>query len=89
MSGRRHRPDRALRDRCSSPSAIRSASTWPASTRAQAWRSPVERGFFRLLGRRSAEEQDWKGYGKTVLVFSVLFWGVLYAILRLQGHLFL
>ncbi len=47
----------------------------------------IERGLLRLLGRR--EEQDWKGYGKTVLVFSVLFWALLYLIQRVQGHLFL
>jgi K+-transporting ATPase ATPase A chain len=49
----------------------------------------IERGFFRLFGRGSGEEQDWKSYGKTVLVFSILFTAVLYAILRLQAHLFL
>ncbi len=49
----------------------------------------VERGFYRLLGRKSAEEQDWKTYGKNVLVFSVLFSLVVYGIQRLQGHLFL
>jgi len=49
----------------------------------------VERGFYRLLGRTSAEEQDWKTYGKNVLVFSVLFSLVVYGIQRLQGHLFL
>ncbi len=50
---------------------------------------PVERGFLRLLGRHSGDEQDWKSYAKTVLVFSVGFTAVLYAIQRLQGHLFL
>jgi K+-transporting ATPase ATPase A chain len=49
----------------------------------------VERGMFRLFGRKSGEEQDWKGYGKTVLVFSLVCSVVLYAIQRLQGHLFL
>jgi K+-transporting ATPase ATPase A chain len=43
----------------------------------------VERRFLR------DPEQDWKSYGLTVVVFSVLFSGVLYAIQRLQGHLFL
>jgi K+-transporting ATPase ATPase A chain len=43
----------------------------------------VERLFLR------DSEQDWKSYGLTVVVFSVLFSGVLYAIQRLQGHLFL
>ena len=50
---------------------------------------PVERGFLRLLGRGSGDEQDWKSYAKTVLIFSVGFTAVLYAIQRLQGHLFL
>ena len=36
-----------------------------------------------------ASEQDWKSYGKTVLVFSSSSRSLLYAILRLQGHLFL
>ncbi len=48
-----------------------------------------ERGFLRLLGRDAAGEQDWKSYGKSVLVFSVAFSALLYALLRLQGHLFL
>ena len=50
---------------------------------------PVERGFLRLLGRGSGDEQDWKAYAKTVLIFSVAFSAVLYAIQRIQGHLFL
>jgi K+-transporting ATPase ATPase A chain len=49
----------------------------------------VEGGFLRLARTDPTREQDWKSYGKTVLVFSVLFWAVLYAIQRLQGHLFL
>jgi K+-transporting ATPase ATPase A chain len=47
----------------------------------------VERGFFRLLGRGSGDDQSWQRYAVTVLVFSVAFSAVLYAILRLQGHL--
>jgi potassium-transporting ATPase potassium-binding subunit len=49
----------------------------------------VERGFYRVLGRGSGDEQDWKSYAKTVLIFSVIFFGLLYALLRLQSHLFL
>ena len=49
----------------------------------------VERGMFRLFGRESGGEQDWKRYATTVLIFSLVFSGVLYAILRLQSHLFL
>jgi potassium-transporting ATPase potassium-binding subunit len=47
----------------------------------------IERGFLRLVGGR--REQDWKGYGRTVLVFSVPFFLLLYLIQRAQGHLFL
>src|SRR5690348_620143 len=47
----------------------------------------VERGFLRLLGRDAVVEQDWRAYAKSVLVFSILFSGFLYALLRLQGHL--
>ena len=50
---------------------------------------PVERGMFRLFGRGSGSEQDWKSYAKTVLIFSLVFSGVLYAIMRLQARLFL
>jgi potassium-transporting ATPase potassium-binding subunit len=50
---------------------------------------PVERAFLKLLGRGSGDEQDWKRYAKTVLIFTVGFTAVLYAIQRLQGHLFL
>jgi potassium-transporting ATPase potassium-binding subunit len=47
----------------------------------------VERGFLRLIG--DGTEQDWKAYGKSVLIFSVVFSALLYALLRLQAHLFL
>ena len=49
----------------------------------------IERGFYRLVRTDPTREQDWKSYGKTVVIFSILFSGLLYAILRLQGHLFL
>ena len=49
----------------------------------------IERGMFRLFGRNSGKEQDWKSYAKTVLVFSAVCSAVLYGIQRLQGHLFL
>ncbi len=47
----------------------------------------LERGFLRLVGGN--REQDWTSYAKTVLVFSVSFFGLLYLIQRAQGHLFL
>ena len=49
----------------------------------------LERGFVRLLGPDAAGDQDWKGYGKSVVAFTVVFSAFLYALLRLQGHLFL
>jgi K+-transporting ATPase ATPase A chain len=53
------------------------------------WLRWIERGFYRLVRTEAKKEQDWKGYGKTVLGFSVLFFLVLYGLQRLQGHLFL
>ena len=79
-----------------SRSGFRSASTWPASTRPRAASSraasasaALERGFYRLVRTDPTREQDWKSYAKTVVVFSAVFSLVLYALLRLQGHLFL
>ncbi len=46
---------------------------------------PVERVVYRMLRTDVRREQDWKSYGRTVLVFSVLFFGALYLILRTQG----
>jgi K+-transporting ATPase ATPase A chain len=45
----------------------------------------LERRFVGLVG--GGREQDWKSYAKTVLVFSAVFSALLYALLRLQGHL--
>ena len=47
----------------------------------------VERGVYRLLGTNPNEEQSWRAYGLNVLVFSAIGTVLLYAILRLQGHL--
>lgn len=49
--------------------------------------APVERGAYRLLGTSPEEEQDWKGYARTVLVFSGLFLALLYVLIRTQGSL--
>ncbi len=51
------------------------------------WFGFAERGFYRLLRTSPEEEQDWKQYGTSVLVFSLLFVIPLYLLLRLQGHL--
>jgi potassium-transporting ATPase potassium-binding subunit len=53
------------------------------------WLSGLETGFYRLVRTDPSKEQDWKGYSKTVIVFTVVFFGVLYALQRLQAHLFL
>ena len=45
---------------------------------------PIERLTYRALRTDPAREQDWKGYAKTTIVFSALFWVVLYVILRVQ-----
>jgi K+-transporting ATPase ATPase A chain len=46
---------------------------------------PVERGLYRILRVDPHRGQDWKGYARSVLVFSAVFWGLLYLILRTQG----
>ena len=45
----------------------------------------LERLIYRLIGPSSRNEQDWKSYGKTTIVFSLVFFLVLYTILRTQG----
>jgi K+-transporting ATPase ATPase A chain len=47
----------------------------------------VERGFYRLVRTDPGEEQGWQSYGLTMLVFSAVFTGLLYAVQRLQAHL--
>jgi K+-transporting ATPase ATPase A chain len=47
----------------------------------------TERACMHLLRVDTSREQDWKRYAKTVLIFSAIFSAVLYALLRLQGHL--
>ncbi len=48
---------------------------------------PLERGVLRLLRVGGGREQDWRGYAGAVLAFSAASFALLYAILRLQGHL--
>jgi potassium-transporting ATPase potassium-binding subunit len=46
----------------------------------------LERLVYRCLGvDPERQSQDWKGYGRTVIVFSALFFGFLYLILRSQS----
>ena len=59
--------------------------TW----RGPRWLAAVERGFYRLVRTDPSKEQGWQSYAVSVLVFSVCFTLVLYAIQRLQHGLFL
>jgi potassium-transporting ATPase potassium-binding subunit len=45
----------------------------------------LERLIYRLIGPAARTEQDWKAYGKTTIVFSFVFFLVLYLILRTQS----
>jgi potassium-transporting ATPase potassium-binding subunit len=47
---------------------------------------PLERLIYRVLRVDPEQGQDWKQYGRTLLIFSGLFWVVLYVILRTQTH---
>jgi potassium-transporting ATPase potassium-binding subunit len=46
---------------------------------------PIERFAYRVLRVRPEEGQDWKGYARSIVVFSLLSWLVLYLILRTQS----
>jgi K+-transporting ATPase ATPase A chain len=46
---------------------------------------PLERLVHRLIRVDTSVSQDWKSYARTTLIFSALFWGALYLILRTQG----
>jgi len=46
---------------------------------------PIERITYRALRVRPDEGQDWKGYARSLIVFSLLSWVALYLILRTQG----
>jgi len=45
---------------------------------------PLERGIYHVLRVDPARGQDWKGYAKSLMVVSLLFWIALYVILRTQ-----
>jgi K+-transporting ATPase ATPase A chain len=47
---------------------------------------PIERVTYKVLRvKPEAEGQDWKGYARSVIVFSLFSWLALYLILRTQG----
>ncbi|HEY4278355.1 MAG TPA: potassium-transporting ATPase subunit KdpA [Conexibacter sp.] len=48
---------------------------------------PAERGFYRLMRVDATHEQNWKQYARSVVIFSIASWLLLYLILRLQGSL--
>jgi potassium-transporting ATPase potassium-binding subunit len=45
---------------------------------------PLERGTYRLLRIDPSRGQDWKGYAKSVIAFSLVGWLLLFVILRTQ-----
>ncbi len=46
---------------------------------------PIERFTYRVLRVRPDEGQDWKAYARSIVVFSLLSWLLLYLILRTQS----
>ncbi len=63
------------------------ARVFTGTLRIPRWLAAPERGFYRLLRTRAEEEQGWKAYACTALVFMAVFSIPLYLLLRLQGHL--
>ena len=63
------------------------ARVYSGTLRVPRWLAAPERGFYRLVGTRAEQEQAWKPYAVTALVFMAVFAVLLYALLRLQGHL--
>ena len=47
--------------------------------------SPFERLLYRAVGGAARNGQDWKSYGRAVIVFSAVSWFALYLILRTQS----
>ena len=47
--------------------------------------APVERVLYRVLCVDPGEDQDWKAYARSLLIFSLGSWLALYAVLRTQG----
>ena len=63
------------------------ARVYSGTLRIPRWLAAPERGFYRLVGTRADEEQGWKPYAMTALVFMVRLRGPALPLLRLQGHL--
>ena len=47
--------------------------------------APVERVLYRVLCVDPSEDQDWKAYARSLLIFSLGSWLALYVVLRTQG----
>jgi K+-transporting ATPase ATPase A chain len=47
----------------------------------------AERPFYRLLGTGPEQEQTWKRYAGSLVIFSAVFVGIAYLLLRIQGSL--
>jgi K+-transporting ATPase ATPase A chain len=69
------------------PLGIYMSRVYQGTLRLPRWVTAPERGFYRLVGTRADEEQGWKAYARTALVFMGVFAVLLYLLLRLQGHL--
>jgi potassium-transporting ATPase potassium-binding subunit len=69
------------------PLGIYMARVYGGTLRLPRWLAAPERGFYRLVGTRADVEQGWKAYAVTALIFMSVFAVLLYALLRLQGHL--
>ncbi len=51
------------------------------------WLRPLETGFYRVAGVDEARQMGWQSYAIALLLLSVIHFGLLYAILRLQYYL--
>src|SRR5271154_4587737 len=51
------------------------------------WLGWVERPIYRALGTSPEQEQSWKRYAGSLIIFSAVSMGVTYLILRIQGSL--
>jgi potassium-transporting ATPase potassium-binding subunit len=69
------------------PLGIYMTRVYSGTLRIPRWLAAPERGFYRLVGTRAEQEQGWKPYAVTALVFMSVFSVLLYLLLRLQGHL--
>jgi K+-transporting ATPase ATPase A chain len=63
------------------------ARVYAGTLRVPRWLAAPERGFYRLVGTRADQEQGWKPYAVTALVFMGVFAVLLYLLLRLQDNL--